>query len=97
MEKKTRCPALRTRSVLIGVPCALSFSLLKHYTLFNETILDAISFLASNILIPIGGFLAVLMVGWIWGFPNALKQLKQGTSDLFDKYPAIKYYFSVLL
>lgn len=78
---------------LIGVPCALSFNVLKDYTLFGETILDAISFLASNILIPIGGFLAVLLVGWIWGFPNALKQLKQGTSDFFERHSLIKHYF----
>jgi NSS family neurotransmitter:Na+ symporter len=78
---------------LIGVPCSFSFNILQGYTFFGDTILDDISNFASLILIPIGGFLAVVMVGWIWGFPNALNQLKQGTSAFFDRYRWIQGYF----
>lgn len=78
---------------LLGIPCALSYSLLKDYTFFGENFLDALAFLASNILIPLGGFFAVVMVGWVWGFPNALNQLKQGAYDLFAKHRWIQTYF----
>ncbi len=85
--------ACGTGAFLLGVPCALSTSVLKNYTIFGETFLDALAFLASNILIPLGGFLAVFLVGWIWGVPNALNQLKQGTSRLFEKHSLLGGYF----
>lgn len=78
---------------LIGVPCALSFSVLKNFTFFGETVLDSVAFLASNILIPIGGFLAIFLAGYIWGFENAFKNLQQGATLFFERYPLIKYYF----
>jgi neurotransmitter:Na+ symporter, NSS family len=78
---------------LLGIPSALSYSLLKDYTLYNETFLDWVDFLASAILIPIGGFLAVILVGWSWGVGNALTQLKLGASDMFEKHPWLKGYF----
>jgi NSS family neurotransmitter:Na+ symporter len=78
---------------LLGVPCALSFNVLKDYTLFGNNFFDVVSSFASNMLIPIGGFLAVIMVGWIWGTKNALKSLKLGAEDLFEKHPIIEKYF----
>jgi neurotransmitter:Na+ symporter, NSS family len=78
---------------LLGIPCALSFNVLKDYTLYGENFFDVISYVASNILIPLGGFLAVIMIGWIWGTKNALKALKSGASDLFDKFPLLGNYF----
>jgi NSS family neurotransmitter:Na+ symporter len=78
---------------LIGIPCALSFNLLKSYTLFGENFLGILSFLASNILIPLGGFFAVIVVGWIWGTDKSMKALSEGTSGLFDRYPIITNYF----
>lgn len=78
---------------LLGVPCALSTSVLKDYTFFGENFLDALAFLASNILIPLGGLAAVVLVGWVWGIPNALTQLKQGAYELFDRHRWIGGYF----
>lgn len=85
--------AVGSGAFLLGVPCALSFSVLKDYTLFGENFLDAIAYLASNILIPVGGFLAVVMVGWIWGAQNALNALKLGASSLFERHPSLSRYF----
>lgn len=78
---------------ILGIPCALSYSTLKDYTFFNETFFDFVVFLASSILIPIGGFFAVILVGWKWGVGNALKQLKLGASDLFERHPWLRIYF----
>jgi NSS family neurotransmitter:Na+ symporter len=78
---------------LLGIPCALSFNLLKDYTLFGDNFFGAVSSFASNILIPLGGFLAVIMVGWIWGAKNAIKALRSGASEVFDKYPILEKYF----
>jgi NSS family neurotransmitter:Na+ symporter len=76
-----------------GLPSALSTSYLKDYLFLGYNFLDFISFIASSILIPLGGFLAVVLVGWIWGVNNALNELKHGTYGLFDFYPWLKGYF----
>ncbi len=52
---------------LLGIPCSLSFGMLKDVTIFsNKTIFDSMDFLASNILLPLGGILMAICVGWIW-------------------------------
>jgi NSS family neurotransmitter:Na+ symporter len=78
---------------LIGIPSALSYNLLKDYTIFGATFLDAVSFLASSILIPLGGLAAALLVGWRWGIFTALKKLKEGSEELFDNHPWLNNYF----
>ena len=82
---------------LLGVPSALSNNLLKEFTFHGFTFLDAIDYLCNNILIPIGGLFAVILVGWKWGLPNALVQLKQGAEGLFDRHPLLVTYFKVCL
>jgi NSS family neurotransmitter:Na+ symporter len=71
-----------TGAFLLGLPCALSSS-----------ILDKISSLCSDWLIPFGGFMAVVLVGWAWGFPSAIKKLREGSEGLFGRYPWIETYF----
>lgn len=78
---------------LLGIPSALSYSLLQDYTINGMTFLDIMDFLATSILIPLGGFFAVVLVGWRWGVQNALAQLKQGTLNLFQNYPWLGGYF----
>lgn len=78
---------------LLGVPAALSYSLLKEQTVAGMTYLDLMSFVATSILIPIGGLFAVVLVGWKWGVPKALVQLKEGAVDLFDRNPWLNRYF----
>jgi NSS family neurotransmitter:Na+ symporter len=78
---------------LLGVPSALSYSVLKDYTLFGLTFLDVMDYLASAILIPLGGFLAVLLVGWFWGTKPAISALKTGASNMFNRFPMIEKYF----
>ncbi len=77
----------------LGLPSALSYSLLKDYTIAGITFLDMMDFLATSILIPLGGLCAVLLVGWKWGVPKALAQLKQGSVDLFERRPWLTGYF----
>lgn len=78
---------------LFGLPSALSSSVLAGTTLFGMSCLDFISFAASSILVPLGGFFAVILVGWIWGVPQALERLREGAADLFAKYPVLRTYF----
>ncbi len=51
-------------AILVGVLCTLSFSSLSDVTIGGLTIFDTLDFTASNILLPLGGLLIVLFVGW---------------------------------
>lgn len=82
-----------TGSFLLGVPSALSTNLLKDYMFFGQTFLGAIDFLCSSLLIPIGGFFAVILVAWRWSIPSALKALKEGAENTFHFAPWIATYF----
>jgi NSS family neurotransmitter:Na+ symporter len=77
---------------LLGIPSALSFGLWKGYTFFGMNFFDAISFVSINILIPLGGLFAVVLVGWKWGIKEAFLHLKEGTGKFYAKHPSIDKY-----
>lgn len=82
-------------SFLLGVPSALSSNLLKDVSIFGfPSFLDAIMFLCSDLLIPIGGFLAVILTGWVWGNKGALSELERGSDELFKNQVWLRYYFT---
>ncbi len=79
--KRTRAVSLVAAGVfLVGLPCALSNNVLKDTTFLGMNILQLMSFAATSILIPLGGFFAIALVGWKWGIGNALKELHLGAS-----------------
>lgn len=78
---------------LLGIPSALSLGYLADFQIYGMNFLDFVSFLCSSILIPLGGFCAVVLVGWFWGVSNAIDELQIGAEDLFRRRPWIKTYF----
>ncbi len=69
---------------LAAIPCALSFNLLSDVTIPIQgkdfTFFDVADFLASNILLPLGGFFLAIFAGYIWGIDNTVKALLKGDS-----------------
>lgn len=82
-------------SFLVGVPSALSFGVLSGVKIFNLSIFSAVLGLCINILIPLGGLAAVLLVGWRWGIKPAMQHLTAGSHGLFKRYPLLRSYFHV--
>lgn len=78
---------------LLGIPSALSTSVLANSRWHGMTFLDLADFAANSILIPVGGFLAVILVGWIWGVEKSINNLKSGSSDFFDRHHWLIRYF----
>ncbi|NOX67384.1 MAG: sodium-dependent transporter [Chlorobi bacterium] len=74
---------------LLGLPSALSFNVLSDFTLFGKNFFDLVDFFASNILLPLGGLLIAIFVGYVWGFSKVLASLREGAENLFDDYPYI--------
>jgi len=51
---------------LAGVPSALSSNVLKDVTLFGgKNIFDCLDMLATNFMLPVGGFFIAIFAGWI--------------------------------
>lgn len=92
-KRKPAVLACGLGAFLLGVPSALSFNLLKDYTFHGLTFLDGVDFISNSILIPVGGLLAVVLVGWVWGYKKAILQLKHGAESLFKKHPWVENYF----
>ncbi len=82
---------------LLGIPAALSTSLLKNWTFHGMTWLDWMDYAATAILIPLGGLVAVLLVGHRWGIENALKEMGEGAGVNFKTKPWISDYFWVCI
>jgi len=55
---------------LVGSLCALSNSTLANFKLFGMTAFDFCDYTTSNILLPLGGLLIAIFVGWVWGWPK---------------------------
>ncbi len=51
-------------AAFVGVFCTLSWGALDHVSIGGKNIFDALDFTASNVLLPLGGLLIVLFVGW---------------------------------
>lgn len=83
-------------SFLLGVPCALSLSVLKDVHLLGDrNVLETFMFLCSNILIPIGGFAAVVLLGWRYGIKDSFEEINYGTHDHFIKNSFLQTYLKV--
>lgn len=68
--KMTRKKAVISYSLLSlvgGVLVSLSFGVLSGFKIGGKILFDQFDFLASNILLPTGGFLICIVTGWVLG------------------------------
>lgn len=65
-------------ALFVGVFCTLSFSSLSEAKFFGKTIFDLLDFSASNILLPLGGLLIVVFVGWVMKSAEVKDELSNG-------------------
>lgn len=49
---------------LLGLGTVLSFNEWSEFTIFGKTFFDSLDFLTANILLPLGGILIAIFVGW---------------------------------
>jgi len=69
---------------LVGIPSALSFGLLKDFQLFGKNYFDIMDFLSANILLPAGGLLIAIFIGWKFGYMKSLEALESGSDNWFN-------------
>lgn len=64
----------------IGIPASLGFGMLGGVRWRDRVILDNMDYVVSNILLPAGGLIVALFVGWGWGRAMALAESDFGES-----------------
>lgn len=64
MTRVSAASLVAVLSWLLGIGTVLSFNHWSGYTLFDMTFFGAVDYLTSNILLPLGGLLIALFVGW---------------------------------
>lgn len=60
---------------LLGIAALLSFNLWTEVKIFGLSIFDALDYLASNILLPVGGLLIVVFGAWVMRQTHAHEEL----------------------
>ena len=81
----------------IGIPSLLSFNVLADFKIFGLDFFALVDFIASNILLPLGGLFIAVFVGWIWGFDKVIPNLRKGAEKFFDNYPGLSFAWKIFL
>jgi len=81
---------------VLGIGSVLSFNLWsgEEYQLLGKTLFDLKDFLASNIMLPLGGLLIALFVGYGAGRQMAIEELSISRQRLFDTWWRVIRYVS---
>ena len=77
--------------MFIGVFCALSFGVLSDFTIFGMTLFDLFDYIASNILLPIGGMLIGVFTGWRLDRKLCYDQLTNGGAIRAPYFPLLRF------
>lgn len=60
-----------------GIPSGLSFGAMADMKLAGMTFFDHVDNITSNYLLPLGGMLTAIFVGWVWGTKNAREEIEK--------------------
>lgn len=78
-------------AMTLGVFCCLSFGVLSHWTVFGLTIFDLLDAVSSNIILPLGGVLMALFVGWYLSKDLVRMEITNGGQVSQRIYPLIMF------
>ena len=68
-------------AMVMGSLCALSFGPLREFTVCSLRLFDLLDYVSSNILLPAGGMIISVFVGWILDRAVLKKELTTGTDN----------------
>ena len=61
----------------LGIPSGLSFGVMSDVKFMDKTFFDIVDNIASNYLLPLGGMLTAIFVGWKWGIAKACEEIEK--------------------
>ncbi|MTI95092.1 MAG: sodium-dependent transporter [Firmicutes bacterium] len=62
---------------LLGIPSSLSEGVWADFQIIGLNILSFADSLTANLLLPLGGLLTTIFVGWVWGAKKAVGELEE--------------------
>jgi neurotransmitter:Na+ symporter, NSS family len=96
MKRHTAVILLSFSIFLLGIPSALSFGEWSGFAIFGLNIFDIMDYLSANILLPLGGLLVAVFVGWYLTRKDVMGELFHGIRNTeFNKQVASIWYFLV--
>lgn len=81
--------------VVLGTLCALSQGALSHINLFGNNIFDCFDKFSANILLPLGGLLCVIFVGWKMAKADCLDEITSGGHHHYPSFLLNFIYLSI--
>lgn len=85
---------------LLGIPSSLSMGIWGEIMFFGMPFLDFMDFFSSYLLLPMGGLLTAIFVGWVWGSKGALNELRKEGVEFGLRGPwfvVVKYVLPIVL
>ncbi len=74
VRRAVAAPLIGAAMFVVGVPASFGFGLWADVSWQGRGILDTMDFVASNILLPIGGGAVAIFVGWRWLWPRIVPE-----------------------
>lgn len=75
----------------VGVFCTLSWSVMADVQILGLTVFKLLDFIASNILLPLGGLLIVIFVGWYMTRKEVMDELTNNNSLKFKLFKGYRF------
>ncbi len=69
---------------LLGIGSVLSFNLWSEHKVFGKTFFDLLDFLTANIMLPLGGLLIAVFVGWIMRQADVKHEVNMKSNSLYN-------------
>lgn len=77
--KRAQSTVLATVMItLLGIICSLSLGIFSDIEIFGLNVFDLLDFISANILLPLGGMLIALFIGWFFGKYKVMKEVAHG-------------------
>lgn len=74
MRRAVAAPVIGAAIFVVGIPASLGFGVWDGVSWQGRGILDSMDFVASSILLPLGGVAVAVFVGWRWLWPRIVPE-----------------------
>ncbi|WP_346937168.1 sodium-dependent transporter, partial [Clostridium sp.] len=94
MDRKKTTIMMSVILFIIGIPCSLANGpIMGDFLIFGYNFFDFMSFLAESVLMPLGGLLMCIFIGYVWGIDNISEEITCGGKYKFKS----KTFFVVMI
>ena len=76
-ERKKATVILGIVIALIGIPSSLSFGVMKDIKIVGYNFYQFVGMITDNLLLPLGGLLMCIFIGWVWGPSVLVEEIEQ--------------------